>query len=80
MTTLKLSEAKAHLGRYARQASKGDVFIIADRNRPVAQLGPANDSTHLGVCPKIGLLKNQCSIAEDFDAPLPEFEQDYYGE
>lgn len=80
MTTLKLSEAKAHLGKYAKQASKGDVFIIADRNKPVAKLGPADTDSDLGICPRFGLLKGQCTIAEDFDATVKEFEKDFYGQ
>lgn len=79
MTTLKLSEAKAHLGKYAKRASQGDVFIISDRNRPVAQLGPAK-SEQEGIRPKIGLLHGQCRIADDFDTPIADFEQSYYGQ
>ena len=78
MTTIILSEAKAHLGKYSQLASKGEVFVIANRNQPVAKLGPATDD-ELGICPQIGLLAGQCTIAEDFDAPLADFEKDYYG-
>ena len=79
MTTIKLSEAKAYLGKYSQLAAKGEVFVIANRNHPVAKLGPATDDA-LGTCPKIGLLAGQCRISEDFDAPLPDFEKDYFGE
>lgn len=78
MTTIKLSEAKAHLGKYSKMAAKGEVFVIANRNRPIAKLGPAS-ADEKGICPKIGLLAGQCNIATDFDAPLPEFEKNYYG-
>jgi prevent-host-death family protein len=79
MTTIKLSEAKAHLGKYTQKAVNGEVFIIANRNRPMARLMPIEDD-ELGICPQIGLLRNQCKIAEDFDAPIPNFEASYYGE
>lgn len=79
MTTIKLSEAKAHLGQYTQKAVNGQTFIIANRNRPLARLMPIEDA-ELGICPRIGLLRNQCQIAEDFDAPLPDFEASYYGE
>ncbi|MFP4261101.1 MAG: type II toxin-antitoxin system Phd/YefM family antitoxin [Opitutales bacterium] len=79
MTTLKLSEAKAHLGKYTQKAVNGESFIIANRNRPLAKLVPIEDD-HRGICPKTGLLRGQCRIAEDFDAPLHDFEASYYGE
>jgi prevent-host-death family protein len=78
MTTIKLSEAKAHLGRYAREAAKGQQFIISERNKPVAVIGPAPQS-EAGVCPRIGLMDGQAAIPADFDAPIPEFERDFYG-
>lgn len=80
MTILKLSEAKAHLGRYARNVAKGESYIIADHNRPIAQLVPteSKDST-TGVCPKIGLYENTLEIPGDFDHPIEDFEKDFYG-
>ncbi len=77
MTTLKLSEAKAHLGSYARKASEGEHFIIAERNRPIAMLTPCVDESK-GIRPVLGLLKGQLSIPTDFDAPMEEFENDFY--
>ncbi len=79
MTTIKLSEAKAHLGRYARKAAQGQQFIIADRNKPVAVIGPA-PQPHSCVRPKLGLMTGQATIPDDFDAPLNDFENDFYGE
>jgi len=79
MTTIKLSEAKAHLGRYARKAAQGQQFIIADRNKPVAVIGPAPQPEN-GVRPKLGLITGQAAIPEDFDAPLDSFENDFYGQ
>ena len=79
MTTIKLSEAKAHLGRYAHKASQGQQFIIADRNKPVAIIGPAPQPDR-GVRPKLGLMSGQATIPDDFDAPIEGFENDFYGE
>jgi antitoxin (DNA-binding transcriptional repressor) of toxin-antitoxin stability system len=78
MTTIKLSEAKAHLGRYARKAAQGQQFIIADRNTPLAIIGPAPQPDS-GIRPKLGLMTGQATIPEDFDAPLESFETDFYG-
>ncbi len=69
MTTIKLSEAKAHLGRYAREAAKGQQFIISERNKPIAIMGPAPKSD-AGICPKIGLMDGQAVIPADFDHPI----------
>ena len=79
MTTIKLSEAKAHLGRYAHQAAQGQQFIIADRNKPVAVIGPA-PQPDVGIRPKIGLMTGKANSPDDFDAPLEHFENDFYGE
>ena len=79
MTTIKLSEAKAHLGRDAPQAAQGHQFIIADRNKPVAVIGPA-PQPDIGIRPKIGLMSGKATIPDDFDAPLKSFENDFYGE
>ena len=79
MTTIKLSEAKAHLGDYASRAARGETFLISNHNRPVAQLiAPPDDK--LGVRPILGLLRGKAIIPDDFDEPIPEFEKDFYGE
>jgi len=40
---INLSEAKAHLGKYVKQAKKGKVYVICERNEPIAELiGIAN--------------------------------------
>jgi prevent-host-death family protein len=78
METVNLSEAKAHLGRYADAVRRGRSFLIAVRNRPVAQLLPM-PAAELGVRPKVGLRKGMASIPADFDAPLEDFVADYYG-
>ncbi len=79
MTTIKLSEAKAHLGKYTEATAQGQVFLIANRNRPLAKLVPIEDD-RIGIRPKIGLLRGQCHIPEDFDAALPDFETSFYGQ
>ena len=40
MKAIKVTELKAHLSRYLRQASRGGRIQIKDRERPIAQLGP----------------------------------------
>jgi antitoxin (DNA-binding transcriptional repressor) of toxin-antitoxin stability system len=40
MKVINVSEFKAHLSRYLRQAARGARIIVADRDEPIAQLGP----------------------------------------
>ena len=77
MTVLKLSEAKAHLGKYARQASKGGSFIITNHNQKLATLAPIK-SKPTGVQPKIELMDGSIEIPEDFNTSLEAFETDFY--
>ena len=40
MKVINVTELKAHLSKYLRQASRGARIVVADRDEPVAQLGP----------------------------------------
>jgi antitoxin (DNA-binding transcriptional repressor) of toxin-antitoxin stability system len=40
MKVVNVSEFKAHLSRYLRQAARGARIVVADRDEPIAQLGP----------------------------------------
>jgi len=76
--TVNLSEAKAHLGRYVAKAAGGEVITICERNRPIAELHPAQVSRR----PRkltLGTLKEQFQVPDDFNAPLPDFEAAFYG-
>lgn len=77
MLKVNLYEAKAKLGRYVKRAQRGEVIIICERNQPVAELRRLSEPTEakrlrLGVL--VGL-----EVPDDFDAPLPDFERDFYG-
>ena len=41
MMSIKVTELKAHLSRYLRQASRGERITVKDRDEPIAELGPA---------------------------------------
>jgi len=80
MTTIKLSTAKAHLGRYAREAAERKEFLISDHNRPIAKLTAVTEiNPRQGITPQLGLMEGQMRIPDDFDAPLEDFEADFYG-
>lgn len=77
MTVINLNEAKAHLGRYVAKAAKGEIIVLCERNRPVAELraiSPAKEGRPL----KLGVLKEVFKVPENFDAPLESFEKDFY--
>ncbi|MCB1174221.1 MAG: type II toxin-antitoxin system Phd/YefM family antitoxin [Leptospiraceae bacterium] len=78
MQEIKLSEAKAHLGRYLQRVRQGEGFIITDRNRPVARLVEIETPGQANAL-KIGGLKGQFTVGADFNDPLPEFEEQFYG-
>jgi len=40
MKAINVSELKAHLSKYLRQASRGARIVVKDRDEPIAQLGP----------------------------------------
>ena len=40
MTTININEAKTHLSRYAKRVKAGETVILADRNKPFAEIRP----------------------------------------
>jgi prevent-host-death family protein len=67
--TVNLYEAKTNLSQLVERAAAGEEIIIAKAGRPLARLVAAQTRTEPR---KPGALKSQVSIADDFDAPLPE--------
>ncbi|PJZ65361.1 prevent-host-death protein [Leptospira wolffii] len=74
-----LGEAKAHLGKYLKAASAGERIILAERNRPIAELKILPEAVR-SKKPKPGILRNQFTVPDDFNSSLAEFEADYYGD
>jgi prevent-host-death family protein len=71
MQTINIHEAKTHLSRLLEQVAEGEEVIIAKAGKPIARLVP------LDAPPKkrqLGLLKGKLQVADDFDAPLTDFE------
>ena len=65
-------ETKTNLSAILRRVAEGERFVITRRGVPVAELGPAiTEKTPLvrGCAPAEGYF-----MADDFDAPLEEFE------
>lgn len=77
---INLGEAKAHLGKYLKAASAGERIILAERNRPIAELKILPEASRRQKKAKPGILRNLFVVPEDFNSPVTEFEADYYGE
>lgn len=82
MTIININEAKAHLSRYTRRVKAGETIILADRNKPFAEIRPLPNTSaqetkrELGQLPGSvrhmeGFFEADDAIGESFlDAPL----------
>ena len=70
MKQLNIHEAKAKLSSLVDQAARGRSIIIAKSGTPLARLGPISELPGRKV--RFGLMKGEITIADDFDAPLPD--------
>jgi prevent-host-death family protein len=70
-----IHEAKTHLSRLLQKVAEGEEVTISRAGVPVAKLiaaGPKSGSRPLGID------QGRIWMAEDFDAPMPEFEALFY--
>lgn len=69
MQTVNIHEAKTTLSQLIERVEHGEEVIIARARRPVARL----TGLHAAAKPivRLGLMKGQIQLAEDFDDPLP---------
>lgn len=70
-----LNEAKTKLSELVRRVEAGEEIVIRRGQTPVARLVP--EKPHRLKPP--GSMKGRGWIADDFDAPLPDFEE-YMGD
>jgi prevent-host-death family protein len=69
MIKINIHEAKAHLSHYLERLSQGEVVLICNRNRPVAELrAVAPERTQPRA---IGWAKGTFEITPAFFEPLP---------
>ena len=73
MTTVNIHEAKTHLSRLLERVRQGERIVIAKAGTPVAVLSPIDEERRPR---RPG--HDRVVIAPDFDAPVPEFEPDYF--
>lgn len=72
---LSLRQARRRLNELLDRVEAGEEFVISRLGTPVARLQPA------GMCPRrrLGILNGQFTIPPDFDAPVPEIEDQFEG-
>jgi prevent-host-death family protein len=70
-------EAKTHFSKLLQRVEAGEQVIIAKAGKPVARLvaiKPKRAPRHLGTG------KGDFVVPDDFDAPMADFEAEFYGE
>ena len=70
MITVNVHEAKTHLSRLLERVRQGEQVVIARAGVPIAVLAPVE-----GPGDKRTPGHDRVVIHDDFDAPLPEFDQ-----
>ena len=69
-----IHEAKTQLSKLLARVAAGEEIIIAKAGKPIARLSPIRArQTRVP-----GRFAGQGYIADDFDAPLRDFEDDFY--
>jgi prevent-host-death family protein len=66
MRTVNIREARIHLSRLVEQAAKGEPFVIAKAGKPMVKV-VALDEPSKQPARRLGLMKGQISVPDDFD-------------
>ncbi|MDX1588300.1 MAG: type II toxin-antitoxin system prevent-host-death family antitoxin [Oleiphilaceae bacterium] len=66
MESVNMHEAKTRLSQLVAKAEKGEPFIIAKAGKPAVRVS-AIDAPESGQQKRLGFLKGQFTIPEDFD-------------
>ena len=67
-----ISQAKSHFAELLKKAEAGERIIITRHGKPVACIEGIKKPKNL---PRIGALKGQIEIGDDFDEPLEAFDE-----
>ncbi len=70
-----IHEAKTHLSRLLQKVSEGEEVIISRAGVPVARLVAVSQFKPTR---PLGIANGEIWMADDFDAPMPEFEALFY--
>lgn len=71
MIRVNVHEAKTHLSKLLERVQDGEEVIISKGNKPIARLVLIEE---LKPERKMGSAKGKVRIADDFDAPIEDFE------
>ena len=74
MTTVELKQAKNQLNELWEAGLEGEEIIITENNEPVVKSSPVKLAKKPPCQP--GSAAGKVGIADDFDAPLTDFEDD----
>jgi prevent-host-death family protein len=66
MKTVNIHEAKTHLSRLVEKAASGESFVIAKAGKPMVRV-VALEAPSNGLRSRVGFLKGQVSVPDDFD-------------
>lgn len=73
METVNVYEAKTHLSKLLERVERGETIVIARAGTPVAVLSPYAQPAP---APRpIGIDRGTIWMSDDFDAPIPGFEE-----
>lgn len=68
--SVNIHEAKTQFSKLVRRAEEGEEIVVRRGKDPVARIAPLEKR---GGVRGFGSMKGEIWIADDFDAPLPEF-------
>lgn len=69
---ISVAEAKAKFSELIKRAEAGEEILVTRHGKVVARVMPPETEAAL---PRIGALKGQIWISDDFDEPLEEFKE-----
>jgi prevent-host-death family protein len=78
MQTYNIHEAKTHLSRLVDQAAHGEPFVIARAGKPLVKV-VALETAEAKPKSRIGFLKGQLQVPDDFDTMCADEILDLFG-
>lgn len=78
MTIVNMHEAKSQLSKLVARAEAGEEVVIARDGKPAVRLTPIPAEEGTWASRVVGMWTGQVWISDDFDAPMPDFEADFY--
>ncbi|MDR2678562.1 MAG: type II toxin-antitoxin system prevent-host-death family antitoxin [Zoogloeaceae bacterium] len=78
MQTYNIHEARTHLSRLIEQATQGEPFIIARAGKPLVKV-TALEAEETKPKSRIGFLKGQLQVPDDFDTMCADEILDLFG-